>query len=101
MDDFNWVKDLLGIVGSGGTIAIIVVLWKLGLFKKNGNGNGNGNGYNKILESISSLGDNHIHDIKDHLDRHDEKFDKILLLTEQNNFILKDIREELRNAKKN
>ena len=38
MNDLEIIKEIVGVAGSGGTVAILVILWKLGLFKKSNNG---------------------------------------------------------------
>lgn len=72
MDDLNLVKEIIGLASSGGSLAVILVLWRIGFFKKNGNGE-----YKALSEQIETLKTNHFHEMGEKLDVLNKSLERI------------------------
>lgn len=94
MEQVSIVRELISLIGTGSGLLVFVVLWRLGIFKKNGNGNGHTSiEIDELKNQIATMQDNHLHTLTDKLDRFTEK------MSEHNArelVLLEDIKNKLR-----
>lgn len=90
MEIFEIIKIFSGGASSAGLIVIFVILWKLGVFKKNGN---DVNQIGELKKEIVLLKENHIHEIS-------LKLDKLIELEQAGNIEVQKILWHLNNQNK-
>ena len=82
MSELEIIKEIVSVVGSGGTVAVLLIMWKLGIFRNNGDTNKETN------DKLDLIKDNHLHEVSESLnrierslERNGEKLEKIVELS--------------------